>query len=63
MSAPSGHTTTTVATAYSEAFPEGARPTRCQLVVVEGPDMGRGVPLEEETPVVVGARVRPAADR
>ncbi|MFO0577796.1 MAG: sigma 54-interacting transcriptional regulator [Polyangia bacterium] len=37
---------TTVATVHSEALPVGGRPQTCQLIVVEGPDMGRGAPLQ-----------------
>ena len=44
---------TTVATAHGEALPRGAR-TEAQLVVVEGPDMGRAVRLGPE-PRVVGS--------
>ncbi len=42
---------TTVATAHGEMASGDA--THCQLVVVEGPDMGRAVPIGAE-PVVVG---------
>ncbi|MBW2736252.1 MAG: FHA domain-containing protein, partial [Deltaproteobacteria bacterium] len=38
--------TSTVATVHGQLRQEGA--TRCQLVVVEGPDMGRALLLDEE---------------
>lgn len=43
--------TTTVATVHSEMLPDSS--TKCQLVVVDGPDMGRAVPIEG-APVCVG---------
>ncbi|MCB9630819.1 MAG: sigma 54-dependent Fis family transcriptional regulator [Sandaracinus sp.] len=43
----------TVATAHGEALPKGKREA-AQLVVVDGPDMGRAVRLDAE-PVLVGA--------
>jgi DNA-binding NtrC family response regulator len=46
-------TTSTVATIHSELLPAGAgRSTPCQLVVIEGPDMGRALRIEGATLVV-----------
>src|SRR3546814_230479 len=44
----------TVATIHSEALPGSGRPSRVQLVVVEGPDRGRAVSLDEGRRVVAG---------
>jgi DNA-binding NtrC family response regulator len=43
----------TVATVHSDALPGGAAPLRCQLVVIEGPDMGRGAVMDRDV-VTVG---------
>jgi DNA-binding NtrC family response regulator len=51
--------TATHATIHTESIPGLARKLRCQVVVVDGPDRGRGAPLED-TPVVVGTD--PACD-
>ncbi|PJB45216.1 MAG: Fis family transcriptional regulator [Deltaproteobacteria bacterium CG_4_9_14_3_um_filter_63_12] len=48
---PSTHST--VATAHSDAFPGASSSTLCQLLVLEGEDMGRAVMLRGDT-VVVG---------
>src|SRR5258706_16183898 len=45
--------TSTVATVHSEALPH-ARPARCQLVVVEGPDMGRACAIGDGATVGTG---------
>ncbi len=47
------------ATVHTESLPGLARKLQCQVVVVDGPDRGRGVPLEDR-PVVVGTD--PACD-
>jgi DNA-binding NtrC family response regulator len=44
----------TVATIHSESLPGSARPPRCQLVVVEGPDAGRAVVLAPGASAVAG---------
>jgi DNA-binding NtrC family response regulator len=46
--------TSTVATVHSEALPHD-RPARCQLVVVEGPDMGRACAIGAGAVVGTGA--------
>lgn len=46
--------TTTIATQSTAGLIARGTEVRCQLVVIEGPDMGRAVPLREESPVVVG---------
>lgn len=48
-------TTSTVATHHSEVFPNrgrGTTPVECQLVVIEGPDMGRALRVETEALIV-----------
>lgn len=49
-------TTSTVATIHSELLPAGGggKATTCQLVVIEGPDMGRALRVEGAHPFVVG---------
>ena len=49
---PSGDEQTTVATVHSEAFEGGEHTVACQLVVVEGPDMGRAVDIGDEELIV-----------
>ena len=44
-----------VATVHTEALPGLTRPTRCRLVVIEGPDAGRAAPLGAEELVVGSA--------
>ena len=46
----------TIATVYSDAFPteEGARRQPCQLIVIEGPDMGRALDVIAGKQVMVG---------
>jgi DNA-binding NtrC family response regulator len=44
---------TTVATLYSESMPGASTAPRCQLVVIEGPDQGRAVPISARE-IVVG---------
>jgi DNA-binding NtrC family response regulator len=43
----------TVATVHSEALAGTGRAARCQLVVVEGPDLGRAVPVDDKA-IIVG---------
>jgi len=38
----------TIATVHSELIPGGGSAARCELVVIDGPDRGRAVPLREE---------------
>lgn len=46
----------TIATVYSDAFPteEGSRRQPCQLIVIEGPDMGRALDVIVGEEVLVG---------
>jgi DNA-binding NtrC family response regulator len=44
----------TVATVYTEALGQSSGPLRCQLVVVEGPDMGRAARLDVGSVLLVG---------
>ena len=54
MSEPTEQSSSTIITVHSEAMPgTGSGRSRCQIVVVEGPDMGRAVNIAEE-PVTVG---------
>ena len=48
---PNASLSTTVATAHSEML--SGENARCQLVVVEGPDMGRAIPIGDE-PLIIG---------
>ena len=41
------------ATVYSEALPGGGKAMRCQLVVVEGPEIGRAVRLDNDE-IIIG---------
>lgn len=43
----------TVATTHSEAFEGEVQPGRCQVVVIEGPDMGRAVDIGEDE-IIIG---------